>query len=1405
MFKHSILALSILITGNITGQTDKMIICNYELDVSDPNNITDNFLPYGSTQTILTKYPVEFGGSTTEAERFVYTGESARHSQNIWYDSNGQVKFFVIDGNIYNHQGLLLFGGRLNDELSDSDIYLGEYLYEGHSECIITEVPGKCNSFYVITGTVDENNAGYFIGNNNSNNSFPPPIPKIDLSVVEIDFNEDNYYYKNSSDPSLVVKGKTMNFHTFEASEPVNYPNDGSFSDNLGYEDLHLAVNTKDKSHPFLYITTGRHFNVVEIPPSGGGSFLVSYSHSIDLFGYANVPIRAELDVSDYDNGNSIVAAPITLSYDFTTPGGVSIGVSYEAVELREVGSTILDHYFDATSGLGRRWLYLSFYGVLEPPYDPNNPFYTISGLEFSENGQYLFVVTREAPYLWYADVSSTNIPLNTANANNTNGTNVLNLLPVNLIPPVSTSNFKGSQLEKVANGDMIMKVDDGTLIRLEQPTTQLPLINRSVISTTTFSGCDPSEGPELLVDNYNDRCYLNLLIDQHDDEYINDLIDDANVCCSDEIVYDIFNPIISSNTNWTNNNNPGSGNGEIYISGDLIVEENVLFNLTDVTLKFSHDSKFIVKRGGRVKLSNTELTSVECTEIMWGGVELWGTQGIAHNGFVNQNYAWLNMYNNSTISNAYNGITTGKRLSGNNNYDISHSGGLVTCNNSNFINNERDVDMPPFLTQIFGFNFNAMNWSYFNRNEFLTTSALKDPNTFPRGHVRLVQNNGVDFRANLFEYQAGNAYYLTQQKGTGIQAFDSYFQATYACNSTNYPGPACPEVDRAGNIFRNLHYGINSIAANPIHSCDIEFNEFDANYRGIRLVGITAPIIDNNTFNVGTLPSSLPAPTQNYGAYLENCTKYKFENNRFNDAYGSKWGLVVTNSGEMNNWVYNNSFYDMKYATTASLLNRSLSGVNKGLQIDCNYYRLSTEVDIQVPNSTGSVVGIKKDQGSCSGLDVTAPANNIFTLPYPVNGHFTLDPSVQPVEYHYPEFSVAGWVNPLNPIIPGLYTEEECINVTFNVTDGCPVNIFKPLSNVQVVDIITLSKKSISDLNDQIDGGNTGALLSNIANSNGGALKNILISHSPYLSDEVLKAYILSAPSPGHLLQVIQANSPVSEEIMNLLNNTPMPNGIRNQIAAAQDGGDSPMDILQSDISSITFEKDMAFDELFRRVLHDTTDFNMGDSLRSILNLDLYKENEKAKVECYLAEGDYSNAQQELNTYISNYNNELDYQKLINQLITIYSCNDKAYRLTWDNVTEQNLTDVALSGEKQECKNAIALLELLGYLNKPELLEVLSPGANKIEMVSNHDVKQKFDFTVYPVPASDHVNVQFDNIIESGVLSIFNISGKEVFKSNIINSDYVLIETNHLSNGLYLIKMQSIGKELSGRFIVNH
>lgn len=103
----------------------------------------------------------------------------------------------------------------------------------------------------------------------------------------------------------------------------------------------------------------------------------------------------------------------------------------------------------------------------------------------------------------------------------------------------------------------------------------------------------------------------------------------------------------------------------------------------------------------------------------------------------------------------------------------------------------------------------------------------------------------------------------------------------------------------------------------------------------------------------------------------------------------------------------------------------------------------------------------------------------------------------------------------------------------------------------------MTLTKEQLEEVYDILASGDAEELITSIENDSPGDTKDALLAASPYLSDRVLIAYLTQDPTPpvDHINEVLQANSPLTDTVMSILNMMSLPNGIQNEINNVQEG----------------------------------------------------------------------------------------------------------------------------------------------------------------------------------------------------------------------------------------------------------
>ena len=83
------------------------------------------------------------------------------------------------------------------------------------------------------------------------------------------------------------------------------------------------------------------------------------------------------------------------------------------------------------------------------------------------------------------------------------------------------------------------------------------------------------------------------------------------------------------------------------------------------------------------------------------------------------------------------------------------------------------------------------------------------------------------------------------------------------------------------------------------------------------------------------------------------------------------------------------------------------------------------------------------------------------------------------------------------------------------------------------------------------------------------------------------------------------------------------------------------------------------------------------------------------------------------------------------------------------------------------------------------------------------NDLSQ-LDFKIYPNPASDILNIKSQINLSDANVTIFDAIGRQVFSSELNNSERLTININEWNNGVYIIQILSNKSTLVKRMIKN-
>lgn len=1319
----------------------------------NPTDNTFSIVPYCVTPNSPTILPLPIGPTQTGSLFDDYNGEFATNCHNSMRNLDGELQFFVVDDKIYDAEGYLL----------NSMIHVNTFV-KGTSETVIVPDPYNCNRYYIFAvGRIDYT-------------TLSPKLPYYTILDMELENNAFNPGRKGEIDPLITASGNTV--IGIKDISPSHF----TFGTSQGNCFIAASKERADKSR-FVYISNGVRVYRYIIDQNG-----LSYDNYYGFFNPSGDATASrgngEMELIEVQNPIGNEYYRIAVPYEAQSPNGAATSIFTADVDIdgNVIPSSVKYFNFEHVFGHIDGGLQRAF----------------IHGLEFSSDGNILYVMHDINDFhpnnLEYVDLTDPNPTL----------------IPITTIP--NSEDFEASQLE-VYGGQLYFVTNDrfGILTTPNQPATSnyveqtFPSAN---FYPANYQGGNPSW-------QYWNKQYI--LPDQIDGEdYQHQFISTPECCILNQTYQLVDEDKFDNLTTWENgfNNNPfGVTTGqEVFIEDELIIPAGRTITIKNMTFKFSPKAKVVIERGtgalkgGRLILDGTTFTYDDNCEPdgFWFGVQVYGYETEAQSPISNSQQGVLQMQNGSKIERAYKGVTLG-RFNQHINYPYVPSGpvngfggGVVTADNSSFVDNIQDVHFRPYTYQ------NINNRSVFRNCSFVTESELNTTFTFE--HIWLNGIQGVLLLGNRFENEHAS-FYGVGQKGIGIVAVDARFSVLPLClTPTQFPITPCTNLQP--NTFQALRTGIRITSSNPLRTALIDKNDFIDNDYGVVISSADFATVTRNHFEVS---KNVNTPTINAhaGVVVRFSRGYKVEENYFTDfndpaiiGPAETRGVVVQNSGETYNEVYNNTFRDIAIGVQTEGINGELNpqlisaNGTPGLQIKCNTFIKDMYIgDIYVASGR-----IARFQGYCAtGILAnlfTSPAGNLFDQSNlgGVND-IELALGVSPIRYYHhntPTYIPLNYTSTVDPF--------SC-SQQFDPTKHCLSKINDGPFVVSKNDLIS-KKDSLGQLKDDlfslVDEGNTQNLLNLIATGTNGSIKDALLAASPFLSDEVLIAYLESNPPAGHINQVIQANSPVSEDIMNYLSGMGLPNGINNQINNAQTGI-SEMENLGAAISGVEHERNMVIDELIRGYLNDSLSVSPMDSIRLLLNEETIRTRREQICDAHLMDEHTQDAEMERQQIEADCGFD-NYSRSIIALMETFDYPTICEALKTDSLLFEEVEDIAydptdrVNSGRAEAMLCVALDSVVEVIVAPYW-----SSANK-SLMSNQieDVKEQIaTFFIYPNPSNGNrvtvvLNVDELSDKENAELVIYDIRGKIIQNYAFNEMDELELNITNYKQGMYFVTLKS-------------
>ncbi len=434
----------------------------------------------------------------------------------------------------------------------------------------------------------------------------------------------------------------------------------------------------------------------------------------------------------------------------------------------------------------------------------------------------------------------------------------------------------------------------------------------------------------------------------------------------------DVQTLITGNNVVWDN---------PVELANDLLIKSG-----SQLTIKsnvfISEGKKISVEQNARLIVDGGTLTNA-CGDA-WQGIEVWGNTNQHQYDDENGNCAQgkLILKNGATIENAWNAVTNWKPS----NWDTR--GGIIIATDAHFINNKRSVELMKYQNFDPATGIPTHYRARFTNCEFVYNDDCHI-STAPYDHITLWAVNGVTFKGCTFTSEVT----AKPNTGSGIYSLDAGYTVANFCNEPiiNCPGGG------VRSVFNGFEKGIESENDQFIpYQISIFNSDFIDNGTGIMLTSVLAPVIVNDTFELGAIDDGCDNKV-GIGIQLNNSKMFAIEQNSFQTFSGAPpaqfIGIRVANTNNKSDEIYKNSYDGLDVSIQAEGKNWSILKEH-GLAYYCNDNQ-NNDYDFYVKRIDRED-GIQKLQGSG-----TMVAGNIFSTNVNQKGNF-YNESDYTIDYHY-------------------------------------------------------------------------------------------------------------------------------------------------------------------------------------------------------------------------------------------------------------------------------------------------------------------------------------------------------------------------------------------------------------------
>ena len=1314
-----------------------------------------------------------------------YHGQTAQYSENAQYDANGQLLFFVQDGNIYDHAGYLMADNDADPQNCRN------CLVKGLQEILITPMPGTCDKYFIIGGNKAGNYSalGYSILDLAKPNPFFPGRLGAVWDLVDVQGQPVMDQQMQGSTPGITLP-------QLDLPSTCHLGSTGNTATRSKNAHLCILDGPANGEPRTLFVQTASSFKYATISANG-----ISNLQVFRTFGNSSAD-----DILHWSGGiavaktspDGVMRLARTINSDLypASADNVSIEVSQVSFTGNQVSDVVLASINTDLTGTHQ--------GIG-----------TVHGIAFSPSGRYLYFSQATQPYIGYVDMLD---PAYT----------VHDLVTELGLTGMSAYGFGQIACNKGPNGNgwsmyYPYATGMGCLNNIENPASL------TWTYTLTVPGGPVAPPPNSVLSNTPGTPFNHYLMDRQN--YRDQQLENqgTNLCCEvNEMVPEgshayTFTGINTYSTAWTPANNPLTlpNASHVFFTEDFVVEAGARLYVQGMDWRFAPDAKLLIKAGAFVQFDNCTLEGSQCAPSRWKGVVVLGkpleAQGTSSFP-VNQGRLVLNA---STIKDALTGVLLGQKA----------AGGIINSTGSTFHNCKVGVDFWPYQNFIAG---NGMHIA--NRSTLVSTTFTVDaqyPATIDfQAHAKLWKVDGIRFIACTFQ-NLRTTELNSLQLGHGIYSLDANFTVQASCSLPPGTPPPCLPPYLHPSRFIGLDHGIDAKVSTTSWAFTVDQAEFTNNVCGVLADGVIGFEVHRSNFVLGnSVATSLTHPMEFYwdgrhrGIYSYNSFGFLVDDNTATqDVNGTNptEGFVTGYSGGHNDMVFRNHANGLETGYVgegicADINNRALIGLtyqcntNNGNANDIWDRQVTSDDPITYPDHT-----IRTVQGS-----VYRPADNTFDQ----TGNGTFD--IKNTNFANNTLGYL-WALPQTPYKPiynsaGVfpYNMDGNGNYIVRPANNCAARLIRiPLPNdpldmaalLAVADSERTAYGNTRYLYDQlIDGGSTDATVEEIQESwpeDAWTLRGYLLDRSPFLTVAVLKEMMERNIMPQAMeaeICIANPDATKTEGFVEWLQNGtshPLPAYLIDDITASWDAQTFRMS-LEVDLAYHHGEMTQAIGLTLSGYRADTLRVQV-DSMRAVWQNLLTPAARYAEAMTYMAENNFDSAQAVITRLPVEYklkDGELTEQAhmlaLIGLLQGVHAANRTQAEL--DSVEVAQLQTLVYTGHDRATEWARNLL-CFGYgICRAPLTGGNGNTPRSVIAQDDASTPDPVALSVYPNPASSYTTLAYDFMAapDKAYLSIRDAVGKEVQRLPIQAAEGQTVwDTRSISPGAYTVELVNGGKTL--------